>query len=155
VKSNEDLTTRGLRHARLAIDSVAAEQSVRIAKFLLWATALAALAAIYRCRRGRSTEVESSEDLLATSKPFPSHLKPNVARELIELARSEKSEDTDRLMLIAMTRGLRHVRLAIDSVAAEQSVRIGKFLLWATVAAVLAATASAVAAILTWLVPRH
>jgi len=95
--------------------------------------------------------VESSEDLLATSERFPSHLERDVALKLIKLARSDKPEDTDRLMLIAMTRGLRHPRLAIEAVAAEQTVRIAKFLLWATVLAALAAIASAVAAILTLL----
>ena len=100
-------------------------------------------------------KVESGEDLLATSEPFPHPLDRDVALELIKLARSDKSEDTDRLMLVAMTRGLRYPRIAIQAVAAETSARMARRLFWATAFAALAAIGSAAAAFLTWLVPRH
>src|SRR5262249_26556482 len=68
--------------------------------------------------------------LLSTTEEFPDHLTHEVSRELIRLARSRRSADVDTLVEIAMTRGLRHPRIAIDAVAADQSAKIARRLLW-------------------------
>jgi len=94
-------------------------------------------------------------DLLASTERFPHPPGRDVALELIRLARSDKPENTDRLLMVAMTRGLRYPRIAVEAVAAEKTAKMSRYLLWATALASLAGILSVVAAFLTWLVPHH
>jgi hypothetical protein len=87
-------------------------------------------------------------EILTTTEEFPDHLTSDVARELIRLARSRRSDDVDTLVEIAMTSGLRHPRTAIQAVAADQAAAVARRLFWVSVAAALAAVASAIAAIM-------
>lgn len=106
-------------------------------------------------RYGRVHYGPMNSDELLSGQPFPDRLDAELARKLVELARSSDPKDVDHLVMIGMTRGLRHVRLAIDSVSAQRSlalearsVRLAHLLLWATVAAALAAVANVVAVLL-------
>jgi hypothetical protein len=91
---------------------------------------------------------------------FRDHISTAEAAELIRLARSSRSEDIDKLIEIGMTRGLRHPRFAIDAIEAEigqrfarestslarQTVKLSWLLFGTSVAAAIAAIASAIAA---------
>lgn len=82
-----------------------------------------------------------------------SHVTTEVAQGLIRLARSTDPNDTDMLMHIAMTQGLRHPRFAIDAIAVERdrrhaqdSIRLQRVLVLVSVLAVLASAAQVLAA---------
>jgi hypothetical protein len=106
---------------------------------------------------GDKVTPEERAELLTTTTKFGSHLDPKVASQLIELARSDERQDVDDLIKVAMTRELRHPRIAIEAItsefgqrfakesvhlaersvkAAQQSVKVAR---WAAVAAGLAA----------------
>jgi hypothetical protein len=48
------------------------------------------------------------------------HIPPETADGIINLARSTNPADTNLLMRIGMTQGLRHPRFAIDAIAVER-----------------------------------
>jgi hypothetical protein len=50
------------------------------------------------------------------------HIPPETADGIINLARSPNPADTDLLMRIGMTQGLRHPRFAIDAIAVEREL---------------------------------
>ena len=84
--------------------------------------------------------------LTTTTDELPAHLDKEDARAVIRLARSRRPSDVDTLLEIAMTWGLRHPRIAIDAVTAQQAAAIARRLLWTSALAAIAAVASAIAA---------
>jgi hypothetical protein len=59
--------------------------------------------------------METRTSLLTTQDPLPDHLPPDVARQIIELARSQDPQDIDALIEVGLTRGPRHPRLAVEA----------------------------------------
>ena len=98
--------------------------------------------------------MEPRKDLLE-GPPFGDLIELEDAEKLIRLARSTKGEEVDLIIKVAMTRGLRHPRIAIEAVAAQTTAKMAKYLLWATILAAVAGIGSAVAAFLTWFAPHH
>ena len=104
--------------------------------------------------------MDSEHDLLEGG-PLPDRLEPALARELIALARSTRSDDTNLLIQVGMTRGLRHPRFAVQAIAVEreqqsakesvalaaQSVKVAKLAFWVTLLAAVAAAANVVAVV--------
>jgi hypothetical protein len=109
---------------------------------------------------------DASARLLATTHPFPAHLDQQTAQDIINVARSTDPEDADALVEVAMRRGLRHVRLAVEAIGTQVSqlqqeqalvqqdqalgqqekvLEQSKLLLWVTVLAAVAAVANAIA----------
>ena len=81
------------------------------------------------------------------------HISSETCEGIIKLARSTDPADTDQLMWIAMTRGLRHPRLAIEAIAAERELSHARrmqhlelTLIFATAFTMVAAIAQAIAA---------
>ena len=81
------------------------------------------------------------------------HISREAAQGIIDLARSTDPADTDVLMRIGMTQGLRHPRFAIDAIAVERDLshaREVRRLEWTLVAVttltLLASIAQAIAA---------
>ena len=81
------------------------------------------------------------------------HIPPETADGIINLARSTNPADTDLLMRIGMTRGLRHPRFAIDAIAVERELsharemrRLEWTLVFVTFFTFLASIAQAIAA---------
>jgi hypothetical protein len=106
-------------------------------------------------------EMDSEDDLLKGVELLPERLEPAVARRLIALARSTRSEDTDLLIEVGMTRGLRHPRFAVQAIEAElgqryakesvalaaRSVKVAQLAFWVTLLAAVAAIANVVAVV--------
>ena len=106
--------------------------------------------------------MEARTNLLTTHDPLPDHLPPDVARQILELARSQEPQDIDALIEVGMTRGLRHPRLAVEAIGmqvaqqvareqvalARQTVKLSWLLLVATALAATAAVANVVAFVL-------
>ena len=85
--------------------------------------------------------------------PLGKQIPPETADGIINLARSTDPADTDLLMRIAMTRGLRHPRFAIDAIAVERELshareirRLEWTLVLVTFFTLLASIAQAIAA---------
>ncbi|WP_173071656.1 hypothetical protein [Phytohabitans houttuyneae] len=58
--------------------------------------------------------------------PLGDLIADDTADGLIRLARSTDPAETDQLMRIGMTRGLRHARFAIDAIAVERELSRAK-----------------------------
>lgn len=87
--------------------------------------------------------------------PLGDRVTAEVAEGLMALARSTDPNDTDLLMLIGMTQGLRHPRFAVEAIAVERdltqardSLRLERVLILISVLAFLAAAAQVVTAII-------
>jgi len=85
--------------------------------------------------------------------PLGDHIQSETADGIITLARSTDPSDTDLLIRIAMTRGLRHPRFAIDAIAVERELsharemrRLEWTLVLVTFFTLLASIAQAIAA---------
>ena len=85
--------------------------------------------------------------------PLGDRVADETADGLIRLARSTDPADTDQLMRIGMTRGLRHARFAIDAIAVERELlrarearRLELTLIAVTSLTLLATIAQAIAA---------
>jgi hypothetical protein len=85
--------------------------------------------------------------------PLGDHIPPETADGIINLARSTNPADTDLLIRIGMTRGLRHPRFAVNAIAVERELsharemrRLEWMLVFATFFTLLASIAQAVAA---------
>jgi hypothetical protein len=81
------------------------------------------------------------------------HIPPETADGIIKLARSTNPAETDLLMRIGMTQGLRHPRFAIAAIAVERELsharemrRLEWTLVLVTLFTLLASIAQAVAA---------
>lgn len=87
--------------------------------------------------------------LLDSQEELPERLSHEDAREVSRLARASRSEETNQLLEIGMTRRLRHARIAIDGIAAEEMVRLTRLLYVVAVLSAVASVASAIAACVT------
>ncbi len=85
---------------------------------------------------------------LSDVEEFADRLDLRTAQGLVKLARSAKPEDADYLAETAMTRGIRHVRIAVDVVQAQRMQQLTRYALLTSIFAAIAAIMSAVAAFL-------
>jgi hypothetical protein len=75
------------------------------------------------------------------------HITVDQARRIINLARSGEQVHTNQLMLIGMTKGLRHARFALDAIASEREMLNAHLFRQLEIALILITAFAAIAAL--------